>query len=151
MKKNIVGSRIAVVRRQKKLTQELLAARLNVTRQAISNWESGKSLPNIETLASLAEILRVPVESLIYDNDTTSISHSENETGLFCRKLVIMVYAIGAIWGIILGIVHIGSDDVASLAFLTRTIPFWIRAFLTGTVFLGMSEIIRLLSRDTAN
>lgn len=151
MKKNIVGSRIAAVRRQQKLTQEMLATRLNVTRQAVSNWESGKSLPDIETLAMLAEILGVPVESLIYGNDTACIARNENEIGLFCRRLAITVYIMGFIWGIILGAVYIGPDDVASLAFLTRTIPFWVRAFLTGTVFLGMSEIIRLLGKDTAN
>lgn len=150
MKKNIVGSRIAAVRRDQKLTQEMLATRLNVTRQAVSNWESGKSLPDIETLAMLAEILGVTVESIIYGSDISCIARDENEIGLLCRRLATTVYIIGFIWGIILGVVDIGPDDVASLAFLTCTIPFWVRAFLTGTVLRGISEIIRLLSKGTA-
>ena len=71
----------------------------------------------------------------------------ENEVGQFCRKLAITVYVVGFIWGFILCVTGIRPDDVAALAFLTLTVPFWVKAFLIGTVFLGISEIIRLLGK----
>ena len=147
MNKNIVGSRITAVRKKNKLTQETLATRLNVTRQAVSNWESGKSLPDIETLARLAETLGVTVESLIYNNGATSVGNVENEVGQFCRKLAITVYVVGFIWGFILCVTGIRPDDVAALAFLTLSVQFWVKAFFIGTVFLVISEIIRLLGK----
>lgn len=63
---NIVGSRIRAVRTRLGLSQEALAERLHVTRQTVSNWETGRNLPDIEGLKALAEALEVPVEQLIY-------------------------------------------------------------------------------------
>ena len=151
MRKNIINSRITAVRKKNGLTQEALAAQLCVTRQAVSNWEGGKSLPDIEMLVKIAEILGAPVESLIYDSDAANAAHHENEVGLFCKGVAITVYIVGFLWGIILGVTHIGPDDVVSLIFLMHTVPFWIKAFLVGSVLLGISEIIRLLGRTEVN
>ena len=38
-----IGERIRYLRRERKLTQEELAEKLSVTRQAVSNWERGVS------------------------------------------------------------------------------------------------------------
>lgn len=51
---NIVGACISRERKKAGLSQEALAEQLHVTRQTISNWESGKSLPDIESLKTLA-------------------------------------------------------------------------------------------------
>lgn len=48
-----VGSKIATYRKQLSLTQDDLANRLNVTRQALSKWETGLSLPSIEGIVEL--------------------------------------------------------------------------------------------------
>ena len=54
------------LRRQRGLTQEELAARLHVTRQAVSNWERNRNLPELEILLSAAELLGVGVDELLY-------------------------------------------------------------------------------------
>ena len=51
--------RIASLRRAAGLSQEALAAEVNVTRQAIGKWETGASLPGVENLQALASALRV--------------------------------------------------------------------------------------------
>lgn len=61
-----IGKTINKYRREKGMTQDQLAERLHVTRQAISNWETGKTQPDVETLEQLAECLEVTVEMLIY-------------------------------------------------------------------------------------
>lgn len=65
---NNIGKTIKKVRAEKGMTQEQLAEQLHVTRQAVSNWEQGKTQPDIETLSAMAEAFELPVENLIYGN-----------------------------------------------------------------------------------
>ncbi len=62
----MVGANIKHAREMRNLTQEALAEQLNVTRQAISNWENDKTKPDIDTLHQIAQILDVSIEVLVY-------------------------------------------------------------------------------------
>ena len=66
---NKVHSTIKRLRLEKNMNQEQLAEELHVTRQAISNWENGKTQPDIETLTKIAELFGVSVEYLIYGKE----------------------------------------------------------------------------------
>lgn len=59
------GENLKTLRRNKGITQEELAARLNVIRQTISKWEKGQSVPDAEMLVKLAEIFEVSVSQLL--------------------------------------------------------------------------------------
>ena len=59
------GPRIAALRRQAGLSQEALAEKVGVSRQAIGKWESGASLPGVENLQVLAKALNVSCDELI--------------------------------------------------------------------------------------
>ena len=48
-----------------KMTQEFVAERLGVSRQAVSKWESGASDPSMSNLISLAKLYGVPVEDIL--------------------------------------------------------------------------------------
>ena len=56
---------LKTLRKQKGFTQEELAARLNIVRQTVSKWEKGLSVPDAELLTRLAEVLEVPVSTLL--------------------------------------------------------------------------------------
>lgn len=56
---------LKALRKKKGITQEELAARLNVVRQTVSKWEKGLSVPDSELLIKLAESLEVPVSRLL--------------------------------------------------------------------------------------
>ena len=66
---NIVSNSIKKLREEKGMTQAELAEELNVTRQAVSNWETGRTQPDIETLTRLAEVFDVSVERIIYGSE----------------------------------------------------------------------------------
>lgn len=66
---NKVNTMIKLLRTEKGMNQEQLAEKLQVTRQAVSNWETGKTQPDIETLTQIAELFDVSVEKLIYGKD----------------------------------------------------------------------------------
>ena len=54
------------LRERRGLSQQEVAEQLNVTRQAVSNWERNQNLPELEVLLSAAEILGVSVDELLY-------------------------------------------------------------------------------------
>ena len=56
---------IKLIRKQKGLSQEELAIKLNVVRQTISKWEQGLSVPDSELLVALSEALDTPVSVLL--------------------------------------------------------------------------------------
>lgn len=53
------------LRKMKRLTQEDIAEKLDVTRQAVAKWESGETMPDIEKSRQLAEILEVSLDDLV--------------------------------------------------------------------------------------
>ena len=55
------------LRRKSGLSQEQLAARLGVTRQSVSKWESGTAMPELVKLISLSDIFGVSVDYLVKD------------------------------------------------------------------------------------
>lgn len=59
---------IKTIRKQKGLSQEELAIKLNVVRQTISKWEQGLSVPDSELLVSLSDALDTPVSTLLGEN-----------------------------------------------------------------------------------
>ena len=61
-----IGKNIRWAREQRGYTQEELAQLLFVTRQTVSNYETGRSRPDVETLTRLSELLDVEVTDLIY-------------------------------------------------------------------------------------
>lgn len=60
-----LGSRIAQLRREKKLSQEALAEKTGVSRQAVSKWERGESAPDTENLITLSEVFGVTLDELL--------------------------------------------------------------------------------------
>ena len=59
---------LKTLRKNKGLSQEELAIKLNVVRQTISKWESGLSVPDSEMLITISEILETPVSDILGEN-----------------------------------------------------------------------------------
>lgn len=62
----MVSKNLAALRKRANLTQEQMAEKLHVTRQAVSNWETGKCQPDVETLTALSVVLGCDMTELIY-------------------------------------------------------------------------------------
>ena len=59
------NEQIKCLRKENTLTQEEMAKKLNVTRQAISNWENNRNLPDFEMIILIAETFDVSLDELI--------------------------------------------------------------------------------------
>ena len=62
-----LGNKLAEARRAKNLTQEQLAEKLDVTRQAVSRWESDAAYPETDKIVRMAQILEVSCDYLLQD------------------------------------------------------------------------------------
>lgn len=60
-----IGTQIRKYRSAQELSQEELAERIYVTRQTISNWENGKSYPDVHSLLLLSSLFHVSLDQLV--------------------------------------------------------------------------------------
>ena len=72
MNKERIGKYIKFLRERNNLTQEELAKKAPVTREAVSKWETGRRIPDIETLIILSNIFDVSIESLLSGEESNN-------------------------------------------------------------------------------
>lgn len=60
-----LGQRLIELRKEKKLSQEEVAGKLNVTRQTVSKWETDQSTPDFDKILPLCELYGISTEELI--------------------------------------------------------------------------------------
>ena len=74
----MIADKIKNARTIKKLTQEQVAEDLNVSRQTISNWENGKSLPDIVSIIRMSELYDLSLDELL-KGDATLLNKIERD------------------------------------------------------------------------
>lgn len=67
------GKQIALLRKERNITQEELAQRLSVSPQAVSKWENGHSMPEVSILVELSEILGVTIDDILLPTDMAPV------------------------------------------------------------------------------
>ncbi len=80
-----IGNRICSLRKQKGFTQEYIADRLNVTRQAVSKWEQDQTSPDTWNLIELAKLLDTTVEYITLGEQETQLP-PPTPTKTYCGK-----------------------------------------------------------------
>lgn len=63
----IFSEKLVILRKNKGITQEALAEKLNVSRQAVAKWESGQAYPDISNLIQISNLMNVTVDYLVRD------------------------------------------------------------------------------------
>lgn len=88
-----VGKHIKQLRAVKHMTQEQLAENLFVTRQAVSAWETGKALPDLETLERIAAALDADVTEVIYGAPQSPDLKSVKRRWAVLGGIFVMIFA----------------------------------------------------------
>ena len=65
-----IGERIQILRKNNGLSQEDLAKKLLVSRQTVSQWETDQTIPSVDNIYRLKEILNVSFDELMSDEKT---------------------------------------------------------------------------------
>ena len=71
------NNKLYELRKQKGLSQEELANRLNVSRQTVSKWEVGESSPDMEKLVAISELFDISLDELVLDKAVKKEEASE--------------------------------------------------------------------------
>ncbi|MGN0676427.1 MAG: helix-turn-helix domain-containing protein [Ruminococcus sp.] len=70
----MLNDNIKKFRKIKKLTQEQVAEKLNVSRQTVSKWESGETIPDIYNCCELAKLYEITVDDLLNEQKFSNIN-----------------------------------------------------------------------------
>ena len=109
-----IGKNIAKYRKAKGLTQEELGAKLDVTNQAVSKWESEVSMPDVMLLPEIANALNITLDDLYgIAKEPEKISCSADDFPAFCHQKLIKLFY----YNTKMRFTHAGSSDKEQLEF----------------------------------
>lgn len=170
MNQKKIGEFIAKRRKQKKLTQEALAEKLNVSKNAVSKWERGICLMDMSQLKPLSEILEVSINELLNGEEmdkeqyieksektianTLEYSNKEIKTrsriiylllmvfGLFVTISAVIIFPSNSSWSSIYAGIGI-SFFIIGIGFMIKHLN-WIKRviIMTSTVFMVLSVLL---------
>ena len=138
------------LRKQRKISQEMLAEKVGVSRQSVSKWECGEAYPSMDNILILCDIFNCKINDLVHEN-LTDINSLDEEVKMSIvkfkkekqkqvkglSKLIYIIAKIGMI-GIIVGIVSIGITMIATL-------------FLSSSIKVEDNKIVRIYNQDIVN
>lgn len=159
-----IADRIQNLRKMKGISQEELAGRMGVSRQAVSKWESEQSLPDLEKIVLMSEYFDVTTDYILKGIETTEQSEKKTDANIFVIVATVLDF-IGliitcAVWyekqvatAIVIGLVFmalgcmvygIGMLDSAKNTKAKGEFYFWV-INIWMLVFIPLSVIYNLL------
>ena len=125
-----LSEKLYELRKKGGLSQEQLAEQLGVSRQAVSKWESGKAVPESDTLISISKYYNVSLDYLMKENDLVSeMVADKDETQIKAnsrrdkRFFGIVTCLIGIVcllaWGIVSIFMPTTSDRIGTSSMIT--------------------------------
>ena len=142
------------LRKQKGLTQEELAARLYVSRTAVSKWESGRGYPNIESLKAIARVFSVTVDELLSADELLTVAEADTKEKEknFCN----LFFGLLDLCAVLLLFLPFFSAEAegeffgVSLLALAGVQPYLKAAYLSAVCLLSASGILTLALQNFA-
>lgn len=140
-----IGAIIRNARNNAKLSQEQAAEALGVSRQTVSNWETGKSYPDIISVIRMSDLYSVSLDSLLKEEDsvkqtykeyleesTNTVKSNERKSKLILTLTVLGIWALSLIAFLL---VHKGVDNYGyGLAVTWAVLPvtFFAASYIIG-------------------
>ena len=85
------SEKLLELRKSRSLTQEELAEALFVSRTAISKWESGRGMPSIDSLKSIAKLFSVTIDELLSGDEVLTIAEEDQKKKESYRAMVLNI------------------------------------------------------------
>ena len=116
-----ISKNIKRLRTEKGFTQDSLAEKINITRQAVSSWENDRTQPDVEMLGKLAEVFNVSFEELIYGKKRNTTLELEKTS---YNSTVTIVFSI-------LGALLVGTGLVLIFVTFWKDMPLLFKGILS--------------------
>ena len=100
--REIISTNLINLRKQNNLTQIELAKQINFSDKAISRWEKGECLPDIETIEKLSEVFNVPMSAILESQDG---GHKVVSTKPTKQEVLSQIFLICELW-VILSVIY---------------------------------------------
>lgn len=94
--KEVISQNLVYLRKQRKMTQLDLCEKLSYSDKAVSRWENGESLPDVETLYKISKIYEVPV-SYLFEEHIKEKCETEKK-GNTINKLMVTILSCAVVW-----------------------------------------------------
>ena len=93
-----VAKNLRELRTASGMTQSDLAERINYSDKAVSKWERGESLPDVQVLKYLADMYQVSVDYLISDSHSPAMQSEDALRIIKKNRLIITLLAVSVVW-----------------------------------------------------
>ena len=145
------GEKLKALRTERGLTQEQLAARLYVSRTAVSKWETGGGSPNLDSLQAVARLFDVSVDDLLSTDDLIVLARDERRST--ARSSGMLSFGLLDVLAVVFAFIPLyGVDDgsfvrMANLADYGASVDFGasfavMEAAVVSLMFVGAVEIV---------
>ena len=127
-----LSEKLYALRKKSNLSQEQFAEQLGVSRQAISKWESGKAIPESDTLISISQYFHVTLDYLLKEDESVLSEPTEEEkednqkkvnTCMKKRTAGVIICICGVIclivWGLISILLPSTSNQISESSMIT--------------------------------
>ncbi len=99
----ILSEKLATERKKKGMSQEDLASKLGVTRQAVSKWESGQSEPDITTLSKICDAFEISIQQFFADDEPhkpvkPSSQNDRSRALIMMQIMLLVIFIAGAVY-----------------------------------------------------
>ena len=160
-----LGEKLKTLRASRGLSQEQLAAELNVSRQAVSKWECGDAAPDLDKLRAICAYFGVTTDHLIWENEEDApkvavpakerASRGRNEVFSNVLLLALLLAGIAALWSSLRisftrgAVVHI-ILAVAAIAAAILSMTAWKQRGRVIASLIAATGVVLALSRLAA-
>ena len=149
-----LGEKMKLLRASRGLSQEQLAAELNVSRQAVSKWECGDAAPDLDKLRAICAYFGVTTDYLIWENEEDApkaavpakerASRGRNEVFSNVLLLALLLAGIAALWSSLR--ISFANDAMVHIILAVAAIA---AAILSTTIWKQRGRMIALLIAAT--
>lgn len=136
----MIAEKIKNARLQSNYTQEQTAEKLMVSRQTISNWENGKSLPDILSLIRMSELYHLSLDDLLKGDQLLMKKIEKDVMAVNANKKIIKFGWLSVILGIIMLVLGNLFKGNPLIDFINGALPWVLLGLMLLFAFLYLNK-----------
>ncbi len=124
-----IANRLVSLRKANHLSQEELAAKIGISRQAVSKWERAEACPDTDNLILLANLYKISLDELLKTNEPIEVESEEEENKVPGFRKMVVSFPYPVFVTLVYFILGLGFHlwKIGWLVFFTIPFFYWVR------------------------